>query len=201
MTDHLFTDAEVSTRVQALESLLIEKGLIVDGVVDRIAEAYENDIGPMIGARVVAHAWANPDYRERLLADAPAALDELGLLKGIGVFQLQVVENTPERHNVIVCTLCSCYPWGLLGLPPRWYKSHAYRARLVLEPRVVLREFGLEVDESVEVRVWDSSAEVRYLVLPERPAGTEALSEEELAALVTREAMIGVARVAPSPSA
>jgi nitrile hydratase len=201
MTDHLFTDAEISTRVQALESLLIEKGLIVDGVVDRIAEAYENDIGPMIGARVVAHAWANPDYRERLLADAPAALDELGLLKGIGVFQLQVVENTPERHNVIVCTLCSCYPWGLLGLPPRWYKSHAYRARLVLEPRVVLREFGLEVDESVEVRVWDSSAEVRYLVLPERPAGTEALSEEELAALVTREAMIGVARVAPSPSA
>jgi nitrile hydratase len=195
MTDHLFTEEEVSTRVQALESLLLEKGLIVDGVVDRIAEAYENDIGPMIGARVVAHAWADPGYRERLLADAPGALDELGLLKGVGVFQLVVVENTPTRHNVIVCTLCSCYPWGLLGLPPRWYKSHAYRARMVLEPRVVLREFGLEIDELVEVRVWDSSAEVRYMVLPERPEGTEGLGEEDLAALVTRESMVGVAKV------
>lgn len=196
MSDDRSKDAELATRVAALESLLLEKKLLVDGAVDRIVEAYENDIGPMNGARVVARAWADPDYRRRLLADAPPALAELGLLDETGAHQLVVVENTPDVHNVIVCTLCSCYPWGLLGLPPRWYKSHAYRARMVLEPRAVLREFGLELDESVEVRVWDSSSDLRYMVLPERPDGTAGMDEDELKALVTRETMVGVARVA-----
>jgi nitrile hydratase len=189
-------DRELAVRVEALESLLLEKRLLVDGVVDRIVEAYENDIGPMNGARVVARAWVDDDYRRRLLADAPPALAELGLLDETGAHQLVVVENGPTVHNVIVCTLCSCYPWGLLGLPPRWYKSHAYRARMVLEPRAVLHEFGLDLDESIEVRVWDSSSDIRYMVLPERPEGTAAMGEDELAAIVTREAMVGVAKVA-----
>ena len=176
----------------ALESLLIEKGLLSSDTVDRLVEIYEKDIGPMIGARVVARAWVDPAYRQRLLEDSASALAELG----IHMDTLVVVENTPTTHNAVVCTLCSCYPWAVLGLPPKWYKELAYRSRMVIEPRAVLREFGLELDESVEVRVWDSSAEQRYLVLPERPAGTEGMTEAELAALVTRDAMIGVARVA-----
>ena len=155
---------------------------------------YEQDTGPLNGAKVVARAWIDPAYKARLLADGSAAIDELGLEGNRS--PLVVVENTPNVHNVVVCTLCSCYPWAVLGLPPVWYKSPAYRSRAVIEPRKVLREFGLELDPAVEVRVWDSSAEQRYLVLPERPAGTETLSEEDLAKLVTRDAMIGVAKVA-----
>lgn len=192
--DRALTGAEAALRTRALESLLLEKGLIADGAIDRIASVYENDIGPMIGARVVARAWVDSDFRQRLLADGTAAIEELGI-GGQGAAHLVVVENTPEVHNVIVCTLCSCYPWALLGLPPGWYKSHAYRSRVVLEPRAVLREFGLELDESVEICVWDSSSDLRYMVLPERPAGTDSLDEQELARLVTRESMIGTGKV------
>ncbi len=177
----------------ALESLLVEKGLLSSDAIDRLVEMYEKDIGPMIGARVVARAWRDPGFKQRLLSDSTSALAEMG----IHMSNLIVVENTPSVHNAVVCTLCSCYPWAVLGLPPGWYKDLAYRSRMVIEPRAVLREFGLEVDESVEVRVWDSSAEQRYLVLPERPRGTEGMTEEELAALVTRDTMIGVARVKP----
>ncbi len=181
----------------ALESLLVEKGLLSSDTIDRIVEMYEKDIGPMIGARIVARAWADPAYKQHLLSDSKAALAEMGVDMDI----LVVVENTPAVHNMIVCTLCSCYPWAVLGLPPTWYKEPAYRSRAVIEPRAVLREFGVELDPSVEIRVWDSSAEQRYLVLPERPAGTERMTETELAALVSRDAMIGVARVAaPSPA-
>lgn len=176
----------------ALESLVIEKGLLSSDTIDRLVEMYEKDIGPMIGARVVARAWLDPAYRRRLLSDSASALAELG----IQMDNLVVVENTPAVHNAVVCTLCSCYPWQVLGLPPVWYKDLAYRSRMVIEPRAVLREFGLEVNESVELRVWDSSAEQRYLVLPERPQGTEGMTEAELAALITRDAMIGVAKVA-----
>jgi nitrile hydratase subunit alpha len=196
VSEHLFTEAEAALRVRAIESLLLEKGLLADGLIDRLVSVYENDIGPMNGARVVARAWVDPEYRERLLADGSRAIDELGLL-GLGGQHLAVVENTPALHNVVVCTLCSCYPWAVLGLPPQWYKSNEYRSRLVMEPRVVLSEFGLELDESIEIRVWDSSSDMRYMVLPERPARTEDLDEDGLAALVTREAMIGVARVVP----
>ena len=183
-------------RTAALESLLVEKGLLSSDTIDRIVERYERDIGPMIGARVVARAWVDPAYKQRLLSDSMSALAELG----IHMNNLVVVENTPTVQNAIVCTLCSCYPWAVLGLPPIWYKDPAYRSRMVIEPRVVLREFGLELDESVEIRVWDSSAEQRYLVLPERPPGTEGMTETELAALITRDAMIGVAAVAaPAP--
>lgn len=182
-------------RTRALESLLREKGLVSEDAIDAVVEAYEQDIGPLNGARVVARAWVDPAYKERLLADGSAAIAELGF-GGLRAEHLVVVENTPQVHNAIVCTLCSCYPWGVLGLPPSWYKSHAYRSRMVLEPRAVLREFGLELDDSVEVRVWDSSAETRFMVLPERPAETEGISEEELAALVTRDSMVGVAKVA-----
>ncbi len=181
----------------ALESLLVEKGLLSSDTIDRIVEMYEKDIGPMIGARIVARAWADPAYKQRLLSDSKAALAEMGVDMDI----LVVVENTPAVHNMIVCTLCSCYPWAVLGLPPTWYKESAYRSRAVIEPRAVLREFGVELDPSVEIRVWDSSAEQRYLVLPERPAGTERMTEAELAALVSRDAMIGVARVAAPSSA
>jgi nitrile hydratase len=159
--------------------------------VDRIAEIYENEVGPQLGAAVVAKAWTDREFKARLLEDGSAAVGELGF----GGALIAVVENTPSVHNLVVCTLCSCYPSALLGLPPTWYKSFAYRSRAVIEPRAVLREFGLELDESVEVRVWDSTSEVRYMVLPERPSGTEAMSAEELAALVTRDAMIGVAKV------
>ena len=183
----------LEARVKALESLLIAKGLVAPETLTKLAETYENDIGPMNGARVVARAWVDPAYKQRLLTNATAAIAELGL-GGLQGEHMVVVENTPKVHNMVVCTLCSCYPWPVLGLPPVWYKSAPYRSRSVIDPRGVLREFGLELDESVEVRVWDSSAEIRYMVLPERPSGTEHLSEEELATLVTRDAMIGVTR-------
>ena len=179
-------------RAEALESLLAEKGLIDPSRIDSIVRRYEEDIGPMIGARVVARAWCDPAFKERLLADGKAAITELGI-DGAQVDRLVVKENTPQVHNVVVCTLCSCYPWAVLGLPPSWYKSSAYRSRVVREPRAVLREMGLELAPEVEVRVWDSSAEVRYLVLPQRPAGSGELDEEQLTGLVSRDAMIGVA--------
>jgi nitrile hydratase len=186
-------ESYVALRTRAIESLLIEKGLLSSEVVDQLVSAYEQDIGPMNGAKVVARAWLDPDYKARLLANGSAAITELGLDGNRN--PLVVVENTPTVHNVVVCTLCSCYPWAVLGLPPVWYKSPAYRSRVVIEPRKVLREFGLDVDPAVDVRVWDSSAEQRYMVLPERPAGTETLDENDLAKLVTRDAMIGVAKV------
>ena len=185
------TDVEV--RARALEELLRDKGLVDESFIDAVVSAYENDIGPMNGARVVARAWVDPAYRRRLLADGTAAIGELGY-GGPEGDHMVVVENTPAVHNVVVCTLCSCYPWPVLGLPPTWYKSAAYRSRLVREPRVVLREMGLDLPESVEIRVWDSSAQIRYLVLPERPLGTGGLTEAELAQRVTRDAMIGTAR-------
>ena len=181
-------------RVQKIEALLIEKGVVSKSALDKQVDIYENDLGYMNGARVVAHAWINKDYKQRLLDNATAAIAELGY-GGLQGEHMVVVENTPAIHNVVVCTLCSCYPWPVLGLPPTWYKSAAYRSRIVIEPREVLKEFGLELDGSVEVRVWDSSAEIRYLVLPERPQDTESLSEEELAELVTRDAMIGVTKL------
>jgi len=184
--------SETQLLTAALESLLIEKGLLSSDTIDQLVERYENDIGPMIGARVVARAWTDPAYKQRLLSDSASALAELG----IHMDNLVVVENTRAVHNAVVCTLCSCYPWAVLGLPPTWYKEPAYRSRMVIEPRAVLREFGLEVDGSVEVRVWDSSAEQRYLVLPDRPAGTEGMTEAELARLVSRDSMIGVAKIA-----
>jgi nitrile hydratase len=184
----------IAARVKALEQVLVEKGLVDPATLDLLIDTYETKVGPRNGARVVARAWTDPDYRRRLLDDATSAIAELGYTGRQGEHML-VVENTPAVHNMVVCTLCSCYPWPVLGLPPVWYKSAPYRSRAVLDPRGVLREFGLELPEEVEVRVWDSTAELRYLVLPERPAGTDGLSEEELAALVTRDAMIGVARV------
>ena len=183
-------------RTRKLEELLVSKKLVATDALDRLVDLYENDIGPTNGATVVARAWVDPDYRQRLLKDATATIRELGF-GGMQGEHMVVVENSPEVHNVVVCTLCSCYPWPVLGLPPDWYKDPAYRSRVAIEPRRVLREFGLELAESVEVRVWDSSAEIRYLVLPERPAETERYSEAELTALVTRDAMIGVAVVEP----
>lgn len=186
--------SDVQARARALESLLRDKGLLTPGAVDTLVSAYEQDIGPLNGAKVVARAWTDPDYKRRLLDDGAAAIRELGF-GGLQGEHLVVVENTPEVHNVVVCTLCSCYPWPVLGLPPVWYKSAPYRSRVVREPRAVLAEFGTELGADVAIRVWDSSAEIRYLVLPERPAGTEHLSEEELAGLVTRDAMIGVRKI------
>ena len=183
----------IERRVAAIESLLVEKSLITSDTVDAVVAAYERDIGPLNGARVVARAWADDDYRRRLLADGTAAIGELGYGGAEGE-HLVVVENTPEVHNLVVCTLCSCYPWPVLGLPPGWYKSFAYRARAVREPRAVMAEFGTTVPDDVEVRVWDSSAEVRYMVLPLRPPGTDGAAEDQLAALVTRDHMIGVVR-------
>jgi len=180
--------------VKALESLLVEKGLVDRAALDAIVDAYETKIGPRNGARVVARAWIDPAFKERLLADATPAIAELGYGGGQGEDMI-VLENTPAVHNLIVCTLCSCYPWPVLGLPPVWYKSAPFRSRAVIDPRGVLHEFGLDLAEDVEVRVWDSTAELRYMVLPERPAGTDHLSEEQLAALVTRDSMIGVAKV------
>ena len=190
---HREPESVLSLRVRALESLLVEKKLVASDAVDRIVSAYEEDIGPHNGAKVVARAWLDPAYKRRLLADGTAAIEELGL----GGVDLKVVENRPGVHNMVVCTLCSCYPHALIGLPPVWYKSFEYRSRAVREPRVVLREFGLDLPENVEIRIWDSSAELRYLVLPERPAGTEGLSEAELAGLVSRDSMIGVAVARP----
>ena len=186
---------DLALRVEALEALLAEKGFLDPAQVDAIVHRYEEDVGPLNGARVVARAWVDPAYKARLLADATAAIAELGFGGPQGEYMV-VLENTPAVHNVVVCTLCSCYPWPVLGLPPAWYKSPAYRSRIVREPRAVLREMGLDLPPQVEVRVWDSSSEVRYLVLPERPAGTAHLAEAELRALVTRDAMIGVARPA-----
>ena len=181
-------------RAAALEELLVERGLVTSEQIDAIVARYEQDIGPLNGARVVARAWSDPAFKQRLLADAWSAIRELGLATGAERAPIVVVENTPGVHNVVVCTLCSCYPTSLLGLPPTWYKSPPYRARVVREPRAVLRELGLELPPETELRVWDSSAEIRYLVLPERPAGRESASEAELAALVTRDALIGVAK-------
>jgi nitrile hydratase len=182
--------SDPATRAAALEALLVEKGLISTDAIDAVVEHYEREVGPQHGARVVARAWVNPDYRERLLADGTAAVRELGI-EGIELNTLVAVENGPGVHNLVVCTLCSCYPWPLLGLPPTWYKEPAYRARAVAEPRAVLREFGVGLPADTEIRVWDSTSEVRYLVVPERPAGREDASEKELAALVTRDGMVG----------
>jgi nitrile hydratase len=184
----------VEARVRALEELLTEKGIVQPDVLDAVVTAYERDIGPMNGAKVVARAWLDPEYKRRLLSDGTAAIAELGFGGPEGEHMV-VVENTPAVHNVVVCTLCSCYPWPVLGLPPSWYKSPAYRARMVREPRVLLREMGLDLPEQVEIRVWDSSAEIRYLVLPEPPPGAENLGEDELATRVSRDAMIGTARL------
>ena len=191
------TPSGPALRAEALEALLREKGLLDPAEVDAVIASYGERVGPLNGARVVARAWTDDAYRQRLLADGTAAAAELGIVGGPGgqMERLVVVENGPAVHNVVVCTLCSCYPWALLGLPPRWYKDPAYRSRVVREPRAVLREFGLEVPAEKALKVWDSSAEVRYLVLPERPEGTTGFSEERLAALVPREAMIGVALV------
>ena len=186
-------DLPIERRVTAIESLLVEKGLITSDVVDAVVETYERDVGPLNGAKVVARAWADPGYRERLLDDGTQAIGELGFGGAEGE-HLVVLENTPAVHNVVVCTLCSCYPWPVLGLPPRWYKSFAYRSRMVREPRAVLAEFGPALAADIEVRVWDSSADVRYLVLPLRPDGTDGLAEDELVPLVTRDHMIGVVR-------
>ena len=194
MSDHSHDADSPALRAEALESLLQEKGLLDPAVVDTIVERYEKDIGPMRGARVVARAWSDPDFKQRLLADGTAAVGEMGL-EGAQMEHLEVKENRPDLHNVVVCTLCSCYPWAVLGLPPTWYKEPAYRSRIVREPRRLLAEMGLTLGDDVEIKVWDSSAEIRYMVLPERPAGTDGASEEELAALVQRDAMIGVAKV------
>jgi nitrile hydratase subunit alpha len=202
MHDHDDADnavpSDVALRVTALESLLVEKGLVDPAALDALVETYEHKIGPRNGAKVVARAWVDADYKKRLKADATAAIAELGF-GGMQGEHMVAVENTPTVHNLVVCTLCSCYPYSVLGLPPVWYKSAPYRSRAVLDPRGVLREFGLELPQGIEVRVWDSTAEIRYLVLPERPAGTENLTEEQLASLVTRDAMIGVELARPSP--
>jgi nitrile hydratase len=190
---HEHDDDPRALRAEALEAILVERGLVDPAAIDRVLDYFEHDLGPMHGARVVVRAWTDPAFKERLLADGLAAISELGL-GGPEVEHLVVVENTPEVHNVVVCTLCSCYPWGLLGLPPAWYKSFAYRSRVVREPRVVLAEMGCDLPDSVEMRVWDSSAQVRYLVLPEPPADLEERSEEDLIAMVSRDRMIGVAR-------
>ncbi|MDF3306789.1 nitrile hydratase subunit alpha [Rhodococcus sp. T2V] len=192
----LRTQEEITARVKALEAVLIEKGVLTTAAVDRLAEVYENEVGPQLGAKVVARAWADPEFKARLLADATAACGELGI-GGLQGEDMIVVENTDTVHNVIVCTLCSCYPWPVLGLPPNWYKAPPFRARIVREPRKLLAEdFGFTVPDSVEIRVWDSSSELRYWVLPQRPAGTDGLSVDQLAALVTRDSMIGVGPVA-----
>lgn len=186
-----------SARAKALESLLIEKGLLSTDAIERVLQYYEHELGPMHGAKVVAKAWTDPVFKQRLLEDTDAVLRELGYF-GLQGEHCRIVENTDTVHNVVVCTLCSCYPWPLLGLPPAWYKEPAYRSRIVKEPRKVLREeFGLDLPDTVEIRVWDSSSEMRYMVLPQRPEGTEGMTEEELAKIVTRDSMIGVAKVQP----
>lgn len=195
--DHQAVPSDPALRVKALESLLVEKGLVDPAALDALVDTFEHKVGPRNGARVVARAWVDPAYKKRLLTDAPSAIAELGYTSGQGEHML-VVENGPKVHNLVVCTLCSCYPWPVLGLPPVWYKSAPYRSRAVIDPRGVLHEFGTELAEDCEVHVWDSTAELRYLVLPERPAGTAHLTEEQLAALVTRDSMVGVAKV-PAP--
>ena len=190
---HPTPPSPIERRAAALEELLTEKGLVPDGFIEEVNRIYENDIGPMNGAQAVAHAWVDAHYKARLLDDGSAALAELGI--GGPEDHIVVVANDTGVHNVVVCTLCSCYPWSILGLPPGWYKEAPYRARMVREPRALLKEMGCDVPDDVDLRVWDSSAEVRYLVVPERPAGTDGLSEEELAGIVTRDSMIGVARL------
>ena len=198
--DHGAPLTEVELRVRALESLLVDKGLVDPAALDVLIDTYETKVGPRNGARIVARAWIDPQFKERLLEDGAAAAAEFGFV-GRQSEKIVVVENTPQVHNMVVCTLCSCYPWAVLGLPPVWYKSAPYRARAVIEPRGVLSELGVNVPADREVRVWDSTAEIRYLVLPERPAGTEEMTETQLAELVTRDAMIGVAAVqAPAGS-
>jgi nitrile hydratase subunit alpha len=197
--NHPNVDPYVVSRVRALESLLIEKGLLRPDAVDTVIARYEQDVGPLLGARAVARAWVDPEFKARLLEDGQAAMAELGIEVDS---LLAVVESTPQVHNLVVCTLCSCYPAAVLGLAPTWYKAPAYRSRAVIEPREVLREFGTEIAEDREVRVWDSAAELRYMVLPVRPPGTEGLTEDELVALITRDSMIGVTEVpAPAPVA
>jgi len=191
-----FVQSDFSIRTKALVSVLTKKNLIDPAAIDAVVDYYENTVGPHIGARLVAQSWTDPDFRERLLGDARAVAREMNLT-GVQGTDLVAVENTPAVHNLVVCTLCSCYPWPILGLPPTWYKDSAYRARAVIDPRGVLEEFGLVLDDDVEVRVWDSTAEIRYLVIPERPAGTEDMSEAELAALVTRDSMVGAEKLAP----
>ena len=192
--DHDNHLSEMVLRVKALETLLVAKGLVDPAALDAMIDAYESKIGPRNGARVVAKAWTDPAYKARLMQDATAAIAELGYSGAQGEHMV-VVENSPTVHNLVVCTLCSCYPWPVLGLPPVWYKSSAYRSRAVIDPRGVLQDFGLTVPNDVAVRVWDSTAEIRYLVLPERPTGTEGLSVEALEELVTRDTMIGTAKV------
>ena len=189
-TDHL-NESEAALRALTLESLLIEKGLVSSSAIDSVVKAYEEDIGPLNGARVVARAWMNPDYKKHLLKNGTEAIAEMGY-EGAQGAEIVVLENTTEVHNLVVCTLCSCYPWPVLGLPPTWYKSNAYRSRAVSEPRAVLSEFGLDLGDSVQVKVWDSNSNVRYMVLPQRPDGTDTLSEQELVPLVSRNSMIGV---------
>ena len=190
---HSHLPSEPALRIKALETLLVDKGLVNPQTIDAWVEAYTEEIGPKRGARVVARAWCDPEFKQRLFDDAPAAIDELGYL-GKATAHLKVVENTDEVHNLVVCTLCSCYPFSILGIAPAWYKAAAYRSRAVRDPRGVLAEFGVDIDDDVEVRVWDSTAELRYLVMPQRPAGSEDMDEEELAALVTRNSMIGTDR-------
>ncbi len=196
--DHAHDDDPIARRnalrAEALESLLVERGLVQSDVIDAIVTRFEQDIGPLNGAKLVARAWVDPAFRTRLVTNAWEAAEELGLATGPGQTPIVVLESSPQVQHVVVCTLCSCYPSSLLGLPPTWYKSPAYRSRVVREPRAVLREMGLDLPADVEVRVWDSSTEVRYMVLPARPAGTEGWSEERLTGLVTRDALIGVAR-------
>ncbi|MGW9022728.1 nitrile hydratase subunit alpha [Streptomyces sp. NPDC055722] len=196
--DPIANRAPIAVRTEALEQLLVERGLVDPALMEKFIQTYERDVGPLNGAKVVARAWTDTEYRERLLAEGTSAIKELGFGGPQGE-HIVVVENTPAVHNVVVCTLCSCYPWPVLGLPPSWYKDPAYRARVVREPRTVLAEMGLTLDDDVEIRIWDSSSEVRYMVLPERPAGTENLSEDELVALVSRDSMVGVARASASP--
>ena len=191
---HTHEESRAAIRAKALESLLVEKGIISTDAIDAVVRAYEQDIGPLNGARVVARAWTDPAYKQRLLENGTEAIAELGYEIAQGA-DIAVLENTEDTHNMVVCTLCSCYPWAVLGLPPTWYKSAAYRSRAVVEPRAVLQEFGVTIEENVNIKVWDSTAEIRYMVLPERPPGTEGLSEDELAALVSRDSMIGVATV------
>ena len=197
--EHQAVPSDLTLRVKALESLLVEKGIVDPAALDTLVDTFEHKVGPRNGARVVARAWVDPAFKKRLLENAAKAVAELGYNTGQGEHMV-VVENGPKVHHLVVCTLCSCYPWPVLGLPPVWYKSAPYRSRAVIDPRGVLEEFGLELDEDVEIHVWDSTAELRYFVLPERPAFTESMSEEELAAIVTRNSMIGVAKVTAAPS-
>jgi len=196
MADHHHPQAlaPVEARIAAIEAVLVEKGILDVDAVDQVVQHFEDNLGPMNGAKVVARAWTDPQYKDRLLEDGTAAIAELGFGGPEGEYVV-VLENTPEVHNLVVCTLCSCYPWPILGLPPKWYKAPAYRSRAVREPRKLLAEMGTVVSDDVEIRVWDSSAEARYLVLPMRPGGTEDLSEQELAGVVTRDSMIGVQRL------